>query len=315
MKRRSKEELNQIYKEAQRDIENGVSIKRTLKKFGIGRNGFIIYLSKKGLYNPQKPISPSPGELFWMNNKDNTSIAKVAKIFKENEHTMAKNLTFLGYDTSYKPIPKNESIFETIDTEEKAYWLGFLYADGSVSKELDDKHKHKNAIEITLCIKDYEHLVKFANFLGFPSDKISIRDSKPNKSCRIQVSSKKMREDLINKGCTPQKSLNLSFPSYEQVPKHLMKHFVRGFIDGDGSLGIYNNGKRKVLHVVGTYEMIKGIQEEMGFRKLKIRPKFNSFEITWAGEYVTDYWAKLYQDSTIYLTRKYEIAMPFFTEM
>ena len=82
MKRRSKEELNQIYKEAQRDIENGMSIKRTLKKFGIGRNGFIIYLSKKGLYSPQKPINPSPGELFWINNKDNTSIAKVAKIFK-----------------------------------------------------------------------------------------------------------------------------------------------------------------------------------------------------------------------------------------
>ena len=47
----------------------------------------------------------------------------------------------------------NTCIFETIDTEEKAYWLGFLYADWCVSH-----YKTSKRVELALQEKDLNHL-------------------------------------------------------------------------------------------------------------------------------------------------------------
>lgn len=63
----------------------------------------------------------------------------------------------------------NDNIFSLIDTEEKAYWLGFLYADGYIRKG------ENNHISIVLQQRDINHLVKFKKFLNSPakvSDKI-----------------------------------------------------------------------------------------------------------------------------------------------
>ena len=64
------------------------------------------------------------------------------------------------------------------------------------------------------------------------NNKISYREK--TKSYRMSFRSKKCKEDLINKGCVPKKSLILKFPTYEQVPQKLMKDFIRGYFDGDG---------------------------------------------------------------------------------
>lgn len=66
----------------------------------------------------------------------------------------------------------DESRFHDIDTEEKAYWLGFLYADGYIN---EDRH----AIEIGLKASDKGHLEKFLRFINStPTPKISFRDVK-----------------------------------------------------------------------------------------------------------------------------------------
>lgn len=51
-----------------------------------------------------------------------------------------------------------------------------------------------------------------------------------------------MKADLISHGCIPQKSLILKFP---EISKELIPHFIRGYFDGDGSVGIYNNSSIK----------------------------------------------------------------------
>jgi hypothetical protein len=121
-------------------------------------------------------------------------------------------------------IKNNIDIFQNIDTEEKAYWLGFLYADGCV-------HSQENKIELGLAEKDYEHLNKFRNFLQI-KNKIAYRDS--TKSYRLSFRSKKSKQDLIALGYIPCKSLLLHFPNSQQVPDYLIKHFIRGYFDGDG---------------------------------------------------------------------------------
>ena len=110
------------------------------------------------------------------------------KFCKESDFMSAKNII---------------NTFEKIDTEEKAYWLGFLYADGNVSN-------HENKIELILAEKDVGHLEKFKRFLNI-KNKICYREA--TKAYRISFRSEKCKQDLIDKGCIPNKSLILKFHS------------------------------------------------------------------------------------------------------
>lgn len=121
----------------------------------------------------------------------------------------------------------NDSYFEKIDSFDKAYWLGFLYADGCV--------RECGALEVGLKYDDIDHLKKFKESL---SSKHPIKEkiiNKKYKSCRIQIGCKKMVNDLINLNCLPRKSLILSFPD-KVVPNEFMSHFIRGYFDGDGGV-------------------------------------------------------------------------------
>ena len=78
------------------------------------------------------------------------------------------------------PSTFDEHSFDVIDTEEKAYWLGFLYADGNVSNT-------KNEVGITLQSSDIKHLYKFKTFLK--SSKIpTLNVSEKYNRCRFSVS-------------------------------------------------------------------------------------------------------------------------------
>ena len=195
--------------------------------------------------------------------------------------------------------------FENIDTEEKAYWLGFLYADGSVGSK-------ENKIELGLSEKDLKHIEKFKNFMGI-SNKISYRPE--TKSYRISFRSEKCKMDLINKGCVPKKSLVLTFPSEEQVPKHLIRHFVRGYFDGDGWFS--NTDDCFQIGIIGTQDFISGflLTIENINNKNKI---FNVHRENGVKRYifsayndVLNFLNWIYKDSIVFLDRKYEKYLDF----
>nr|DAG90196.1 MAG TPA: endonuclease [Crassvirales sp.] len=54
----------------------------------------------------------------------------------------------------------NRDFFSVIDTEEKAYWLGFLYADGFISAS-------GNTVGLSISLKDIDHLKKYNNALNY----------------------------------------------------------------------------------------------------------------------------------------------------
>lgn len=195
--------------------------------------------------------------------------------------------------------------FEIIDTEEKAYWLGFLYADGSVGST-------DNRIELGLAEKDLNHIEKFKEFIGVPN-KISYRPQ--TKSYRYIFKSIPCKEDLIKQGCMPKKSLILKFPTEQQVPEHLIRHFIRGYFDGDGWFS--NTSSCFQVGIIGTEDFIKGF-----LNVIDIQNKSNKIFIVHreqgAKRYVfsglndvTNFLNWIYKDSTIYLDRKYENYLDF----
>ena len=198
----------------------------------------------------------------------------------------------------------DNTVFDCIDSEEKAYWLGFLYADGNVSSTI-------NNVELSLSAADTEHLEKYRAFLKNESPvKVSnvTCDGKKYSRCRLTVSNKHLKEQLISLGCTPNKSLKLKFPKDIFKYDELKYHFIRGYIDGDGCISFTSSG-RLHLQIIGTKEFLNSIKEIfpifsklMHDKRWKSNTYFMSCNCNNADEVIT----KLYKNSTIYLQRKYD---------
>lgn len=208
-----------------------------------------------------------------------------------------------GIDIYSRKSHVNDHIFDNIDTEEKAYWLGFLYADGNV------KYSHTSwRIELTLQEQDLNHVQKFAKFVSCEKEP---KYRANTKAYRMSFSSRRMAEELIKKGCIPNKSLVLKFPTYDIVPHKLMPHFIRGYFDGDGCISLHDlvHSVRRYVSLLGTKEFLEGLVKETGIKgaiiKKEKRTTSNTYTLTWhkkEGDMMLDY---MYKEASVYLQRKY----------
>lgn len=195
----------------------------------------------------------------------------------------------------------NKQFFNNIDTEEKAYWAGFIAADGNIRKDF-------LKMRIELNIQDYSHLEKFRKSIeGNNPIKESIRPN--NHSCYIDVNCKEFCLALNNLGITPKKSLTLKI-NFNLIPKELRRHFIRGYFDGDGSINKYQRENKNYLEweisFISSKEFLSQILEELN-KKRNFYSCGNNFRISFkAKEDIKDIIGYLYKDSTIYLNRKIE---------
>ena len=96
------------------------------------------------------------------------SCSKIATQFGVTTVTISKHLKRSGIEIINKQnrTKFNESIFDIIDNEEKAYWLGFIFADGYISSSpLRSDKKSRYDFEISLKASDVDHLHKFNKFM------------------------------------------------------------------------------------------------------------------------------------------------------
>jgi hypothetical protein len=192
-----------------------------------------------------------------------------------------------------------QDAFSVIDTQEKAYWLGFLYADGWVSTKLDKFY-------LTISDKDEEHLKEYRDFLC--PDRPIERDRSRN-SVRVSIVSKRLTQDLVKLGCTPRKSLTLKAPTEEMVPKHLVHHFIRGYFDGDGCARLSKKDTRVSVSFVGTEDIINYIVGYFKEREILFKSKPRKVKNVWVWECeattaVRGIYNHLYWDSHTHLNRK-----------
>src|SRR5574344_1663522 len=152
--------------------------------------------------------------------KFNISKRALPRILKENNiNSKLKNRYTL-----------NEDYFEKIDTEEKAYWLGYLYADGYIGND-----KINN---IVLTSIDIEHMSLFTKAIDLTikprldENAGGFIGSKPQ--ARVNFSNKKMCKDLRRYGLFTKKSFEME--TLPDINSSLLNHFIRGYFDGDGSI-------------------------------------------------------------------------------
>lgn len=196
----------------------------------------------------------------------------------------------------------DEDYFESIDTEDKAYFLGFIVADGSVSSI-------SNVIQITQ--KEPDILYEFKKYIKYEGGLVKSRN---RDVFDIKISSSKMKSDLLKLGISPNKTMSVGYPL---IPENLQNHFMRGVFDGDGCISIHhdkrdNSNRGQVNICSGSFDFIKEYVDNMvkycGVKKNNIRqPKGTYYVIDWGGLLdVESFYEFLYKDANIFLKRKKE---------
>jgi intein-encoded DNA endonuclease-like protein len=191
----------------------------------------------------------------------------------------------------------NEEFFDVIDNELKAYFLGWIMADGNISIT-DGQY----SLKIHISLKDRELIDKFLVSIN-SSNKTNVKQE-GNPSYYVSLTSVHMCKSLINLGVTPRKSGKEPFPN--QIPSNLYPHFIRGVFDGDG---ITCTGNSPRSGFVGSKHMLDRIIEIINTpdRKLIQNNKNKDIYYFLGGKsFSRKLYEFLYKDSTIWLQRKRE---------
>lgn len=164
------------------------------------------------------------------------SSVDVGKLFNVGHKVITKILAEKGIDRTAQKNRQykiNEHYFDEIDTPNKAYILGFLYADGSNCMS-------KGTITMSLEERDKSILDRIRNEIGSErplefldySNKHDFGYTYKNQY-RLLLFSSHMCKSLQSHGMVPNKSLVLEFPVLDDK---LIPHFIRGYFDGDGCI-------------------------------------------------------------------------------
>lgn len=229
-----------------------------------------------------------------------------ARHFKRGRNTIVRLLTNTGIVVPKEKLSRlycNDTWFKNIDNPTKSYFLGLLLADGcnhgkSISLSSVDKHILEKFKEVT-------------NFTG------KIYEYSPDKSkvrYTINIPSIQMCQDLNELGICPRKSHIAKFPN---IDENLYSHFIRGYFDGDGCIGVYP--KSTCIAIMGNRELLCRIQEILWF---SCRASLNKLYASGGKENIVylRYGSKkdikniinyLYKDAEVYLHRKRDKALNF----
>lgn len=193
----------------------------------------------------------------------------------------------------------NESYFLEIDSSRKAYWLGFLWADGCLSKKGQNSYR----LLVELNPRDIELLEYLSCDLNstYPIYKSQRR-------VRLSIQSEKLFTSLIKLGFCERKTYSESVVS---VPIPYIKDFVRGLFDGDRC--ITTKGTKEFdVHIVGnkpTCELLLNSTRSILSLGGGIYPLGNQMTYRWrlgGKRQISKFGIWIYQGADLYLSRKQE---------
>lgn len=196
------------------------------------------------------------------------STVKIGKMYNCSHKTIAKILDDYGITRStskYRTYELDINYFDEIDNQDKAYILGFLYADGNVGLK-------KRTVTLSLQESDMEILNKINSCIGSNAplhfiDQSKHKQPKENTDYHytnmvsLKIYSTHICNKLIEHGVYEDKSLILEFPKW--LNQNLYSHFIRGYFDGDGSFCTRiadGHGRRDLITITSTDDFCKSVK-------------------------------------------------------
>lgn len=279
-----------------------LTIKKVLDEFNVNT------------YSKRRWTEKQKQDILEMYTKKSMTVTQIKKVYTTHAREIGKILKEFGVDTSYYMSRRvnrnvNKDFFEVIDTEEKAYILGLLIADGCVR----ERRPGQLYLALELIDKDMiERVKKEINIDSSTHNTVRKRDyiknEKPTYS--FQVTENKLCTDLAKYGVVPMKTKVTDWLT-QDIPDTLKRHFLRGLFDGDGSIGCYKNkwtialinNHPKFLRDVGQW-----IEDLLGFNCPTVSKTSTSNRIIYTGKKAKEVMKLLYQDNNISLKRKQKLA-------
>jgi len=218
------------------------------------------------------------------------------------------NVPRRSYSENNRRFNRNQHYFDVIDTPNKAYVLGMLYADGC-------NHTAHNAINIHLQEEDKEVLEKIKNELEYEGElrfnPLHEKNARHKNSYILCINDEYMSKKLEGLGVVNAKSLSLTFPTF--LSEDLLSHFVRGYFDGDGCVYYYEKFQKCQTQTCGTRdfcEHLSQILHSLGIKNSIKHPKQcheNTVVLSTNGNKSTyQFLSWLYKDADLKMDRKYQ---------
>lgn len=240
------------------------------------------------------------------------SIKEVAEHFNIGYRDALHYLIYFGYyiptrkQSNVQNMCENNDFFETIDTADKAYYLGFMMSDGYINKTIYNK-------EVGLALKSEDKYIldKLNSYIS-PKKKVQ----KYRNSYKWHVISPKMYEDLKKYGIVENKSCHDIL--YPNIPQKFDKDFIRGYFDGDGCISIKSTGYIVVSIGSNSRIFLESLAAKLQEYGINTRPIFTSHKsrinpyhtlYIAGGIHKTKFKNFIYNNAETYLTRKYKKAM------
>jgi intein/homing endonuclease len=216
------------------------------------------------------------------------SVKHLSLKYKIKERTLRSNFEKLNI----KKYQRSYGIFSTFNSTE-CYWAGFLAADGCV---------YENRIILELQIKDLNHLNKYSSFVG-GHNKITIKKN----SCLFRFRSSEVGLNLKeNFNIIPNKTFYGVKPP-DKIPNNEIRHFIRGYIDGDGSIFWFGTLRLKItsslLEILEWFNSIFSNKFNLNSRKLNLYK--GVYNLVYSGQDAINILEWIYKGTNLYLDRKY----------
>ena len=233
---------------------------------------------------------------------------QIADILCVNRKTIQNFRSINSIETTvHNRIPLNHHYFSNINTEDRAYWLGFMYADGTA-------YDIKPEIKLSLSRVDRSSLESFKEDIGYKGE---IRDYSgrtsfgPVETSSLCFSSRDMQQDLFRLGCVSSKTHILGPPPESEIPVELHRDFIRGYVDGDGYISSPTQWRTRSIEIVGTYSFLEWVSEVSPVQAHRIEPHKSIYRIRWSCSRADEIVSWLYGGSTRAMNRKKERATMF----
>lgn len=240
--------------------------------------------------------------------KEGRSLQEIADVIGFHKQTIGdiikeKGFSRLNNNKVNKRI--NSNYFSVIDSEEKAYWLGFLFTDGSV-----DHYKSTGRIRLQLKKEDKEILEKYRECLQLDC---RIIENKQRSLVSVEFTDEQIFNDLSKYGIIPNKTYECKHIPFDKIPSQFLVPFIRSLYDGDGYLTMSEDCSTDVTFGFTTYyeSVVQEFQLAIDNLINKTNHNKNIFTNAWHSNWrgklqVLSILDILYKNSNIHLNRKYQ---------
>lgn len=281
---------------------SGEMVVALAKKYQVSLHAIYDCIKRSGV--KIRPVRPSIGleDEIVAAYLNGVPVAHLAKQYKNNPGTIRRilvdrDIQIRCNSDSNRRYTLDKTFFDEIDTENKAYVLGLLVADG---------YNNQKDGSVKLTLTDLDLMNTVAAVMGTNNPLWIKVPLKGKLAYQLSMSSRHLSDALGRKGCPQRKTFITEIPTKDIVPDHLLNAYVRGYMDGDGCIHLRKGSKNKVVHIVGTEKFLTEMAKLFQFRTFVRRRHGNRiwFFAIYALENVHRFRDWIYQGATIFLARK-----------